>query len=528
MWGMLSPQQTSPFEMYPKYEKIGKGTYGKVYRARTDTIEVAIKKSKRDITPEFPESDLQELTVLNLRGHPNIMKLLQWHIYNNTIHFVMPFYEKTLANTIKDYINQGLMVPRNVIKSWMHDLLSGLDYLHRNGFIHRDICASNMMIQGDHLVICDFSLACYVGHPGPEVVLKTVIHKMWYRGPELQLTGAKSRYDYRTDIWAAACIFLHMFTGAAVFQAHYDIHLRESHVKVFGTQIFDQTSERDLCDKYKMHGEKGAGIQSLTSRTLDDYENEMLSHMFEVDPSKRWYAHQLLRLPYFGATALTGPEMTMAELNRQSLMERQAIWVAQIDRDSHHKKILEKTNTYANFDVAYTAIYLIDAIPNERWQTNSDRFMAAAIKLAERVYTNMETNESTYPAEEKELLSEVGYCLMVPTPAMFIRTYLPQVENELAEILRRICDVLMHVTCFGGILRYGTAIIAASVFKIALQISDMQVVDFDKLTGYSGTILRDCIQDIRQTIYDHHLELRDIWRLKKLTSEEHTKLFLQL
>ena len=72
------------------------------------------------------------------------------------------------------------------IKCLMHQLIAGVQYLHDNWVIHRDLKTSNILYnnKGD-LKICDFGLARQYGSP-----LRPYTHlvvTLWYRAPELLL-----------------------------------------------------------------------------------------------------------------------------------------------------------------------------------------------------------------------------------------------------------------------------------------------------------------------------------------------------
>lgn len=160
---------------------IGSGTYGKVYvkRIRYDgcrfkvrdrhTKEIlalkvmSISNDDEGISPVL----IREISILRELQHPNIVKYgfdviiivrLQSVVMDNSevkLYFEYLDYDlKTYSEKFRDGI------PRETIKTIMYQLLCGLNYLHLNRFIHRDIKPQNILIDNRRVVkIADFGLA---------------------------------------------------------------------------------------------------------------------------------------------------------------------------------------------------------------------------------------------------------------------------------------------------------------------------------------------------------------------------------
>ncbi|KAF2284315.1 hypothetical protein GH714_020411 [Hevea brasiliensis] len=81
----------------------------------------------------------------------------------------------------------GKIVALKKVKCYMHQLLSGLQHCHERGILHRDIKASNLLIDKDgRLKIADFGLANFF-IPKPKRPLTSRVVTLWYRAPELLL-----------------------------------------------------------------------------------------------------------------------------------------------------------------------------------------------------------------------------------------------------------------------------------------------------------------------------------------------------
>lgn len=112
----------------------------------------------------------------------------------------------------------------------MRQVFSALQYLHSNNVVHRDIKASNILLDASgHVQLADFGLAKFRQSPPKknddsaedvlaeqkEPFMTNRVCTIWYRAPEL-LLGATS-YSSEVDMWSAGCVFGELLTGRALF-----------------------------------------------------------------------------------------------------------------------------------------------------------------------------------------------------------------------------------------------------------------------------------------------------------------------
>uniref|UniRef100_A0A667YQT8 cyclin-dependent kinase n=1 Tax=Myripristis murdjan TaxID=586833 RepID=A0A667YQT8_9TELE len=149
---------------------IGEGTYGKVYKARELGERqrlLAVKKLNipGDSEMGIPAFMIREVALLRKTkyfNHPNVVRLLDVS--------AMPVGRRMDLTLVFEYIDQDLStylanVPtsglnRDIIKDVMLQLLQGLDFLHTNMVVHRDLKPDNILISSSGQVkIADFGLA---------------------------------------------------------------------------------------------------------------------------------------------------------------------------------------------------------------------------------------------------------------------------------------------------------------------------------------------------------------------------------
>ena len=238
-----------------KINRIGGGTYGRIYQASTKQFPTTEKRlfpslipiSQELNTPEKGNEDvvavkqnfisptlhetigsLRELDILNLvKHHPFCIQL-------KNVSFGTPFVDSYLSPVGQNYISdraffvlekgdydadryirkqnntQALVNER---KLFAVQILLGVEFLSSRGIYHRDIKPANIicfMDSEDKLKtakITDFGLSLYrckqsMSSPGFVTI--------WYRAPEISLN---KEYDLKVDVWSLGCVLFELFAS---------------------------------------------------------------------------------------------------------------------------------------------------------------------------------------------------------------------------------------------------------------------------------------------------------------------------
>ena len=191
-------------QKYEKLEKVGEGTYGTVFKAKhKETKEiVALKRVRLDDEDEgVPSSALREICLLKELKHKNIVRLHDVLHSDRRLTMVFEFCDQDL----KKYFDSCKgKVDSSTVKSFMFQLLQGLQFCHGHNVLHRDLKPQNILIsKNGELKLADFGLARAFGLPIKHFSAEVVT--LWYRPPDV-LMGAKI-YDTSIDMWSAGCIF---------------------------------------------------------------------------------------------------------------------------------------------------------------------------------------------------------------------------------------------------------------------------------------------------------------------------------
>ncbi|RDI87329.1 Nitrilotriacetate monooxygenase component A [Venturia inaequalis] len=230
-------------ERYKIIGFISSGTYGRVYKARSNKGEVgefAIKKQviydlklflanrydrfKPDKEGEIgytgiSQSAIREMALCTELAHPNVVHTVEIILEEKCIYIVFEYAEHDLLQIIHHHTQpQRQAIPARTIKSIMFQLLQGLLYLHRNWVMHRDLKPANIMVtsQGE-VKIGDLGLARLFLKPLNSLFTgDKVVVTIWYRAPEL-LLGSR-HYTPAVDLWAVGCIFAELLSLRPIFK----------------------------------------------------------------------------------------------------------------------------------------------------------------------------------------------------------------------------------------------------------------------------------------------------------------------
>lgn len=238
-----------------KLNRLGGGTYGRVYQARTykdgekDFVQqpgamIAISEDNSDeeivavkrnfIAPALNQTigSLRELDMLNLaKKHPFCVGL-------KNISFEMPFSDGALSpadrNWVSDkvyfvlekgqcdgdnYIRGHQIIPGitpplvNERKLFIMHVLLAVEFLHSRGVYHRDIKPANIICFKDaqqnltSAKLTDFGLSQYYCS---QSMSSSGFVTLWYRAPEISLA---KEYDYKADLWSLGCVLFELFAS---------------------------------------------------------------------------------------------------------------------------------------------------------------------------------------------------------------------------------------------------------------------------------------------------------------------------
>jgi cyclin-dependent kinase len=297
-------------DQYEKLEKIGEGTYGKVYKAKCQKTGqlVALKKTRLEMEEEgVPSTALREISLLQMLSESiYIVRLLKVeHVEENGKPILYLVFEY-LDTDLKKYMDPKIAgqrssppLPKPTVQAFMYQLFKGTAHIHRHGVMHRDLKPQNLLVDkvNNLLKIADLGLGRAFTVP-----VKSYTHEivtLWYRAPEV-LLGA-THYSTPVDVWSVGCIFAEMAHKHPLFPGDSELQQLLHIFKMLGTPseaVWPGVSK--LRDWHEFPQWRPQDLAKAIPE-LDEQGIDLLKKCLVYDPAKRIHAVDAMNHPYFNS-----------------------------------------------------------------------------------------------------------------------------------------------------------------------------------------------------------------------------------
>lgn len=200
---------------------------GVVYEGRDPNLDrrVAIKTVKVENLSEEAAAEYEHRFRTEARSaarlqHPNIVSVYDSDRDGDVAFLVMEYIQ---GDDLKHHLDRGVRYSLEQSLKIVRDLLSALDYAHKQGIVHRDIKPANLLIEpGGRVKLTDFGVARIQDSGEATRTQGSMVGTLKYMAPE-QVQGQK--IDSRADLFSAGVVLYQLLTDKRPFDGDNDFSI---------------------------------------------------------------------------------------------------------------------------------------------------------------------------------------------------------------------------------------------------------------------------------------------------------------
>jgi eukaryotic-like serine/threonine-protein kinase len=212
---------------YDLIRVLGKGAMGIVYEGRDPNLDrrVAIKTVKVENLSEEAAAEYEHRFRTEARSaarlqHPNIVSVYDSDRDGDIAFLVMEYIQ---GDDLKHHLDKGVRYSLEQSLKMIRDLLSALDYAHKQGIVHRDVKPANLLIEpGGRVKLTDFGVARIQDSGEATRTQGSMVGTLKYMSPE-QVQGQK--IDSRADLFSVGVVLYQLLTDKRPFDGDNDFSI---------------------------------------------------------------------------------------------------------------------------------------------------------------------------------------------------------------------------------------------------------------------------------------------------------------
>lgn len=210
---------------YVLIRRIGRGNFGEVWLSEAPGgIEVALKIVQLPAVQKSKHLELRSLDIMKLMRHPYLIQVQAFWVTSEQILIAMELADQSLQDRARSCPNQCIPLPE--LLRYMAEAAEGIDHLHRQHVVHRDIKPDNLLLIKGHVKVADFGLARLLDETGLTVVATQVAGSPMYMAPEVW----SKKPEPSSDQYSLAVAYVELRMGSAPFSASSLVEAMQEHL----------------------------------------------------------------------------------------------------------------------------------------------------------------------------------------------------------------------------------------------------------------------------------------------------------
>ncbi|CAF0980153.1 unnamed protein product [Adineta ricciae] len=217
---------------YEILNKLGKGSFGTVYRVQNKVTDVfyAVKTIPKKLGNKSKSFSLDnEVKLLTEVNHPNLIRLHEVLESPQNLYLIIELCE---GGELGGYVKSNGSLPEQTVKQIMTKLINALHYLHKIDVVHRDLKLENILLKTIPLSktdefdirITDFGLSSKKSVTSTDSLFNDYCGTPLYMAPEIL---ENKNYSALCDVWAMGIIMFYLICGRHPYVAHDERRLLE-------------------------------------------------------------------------------------------------------------------------------------------------------------------------------------------------------------------------------------------------------------------------------------------------------------
>ena len=273
------------FEDFEVLQLLGEGAFGKVLKVSSlinqkiyamKILDLKGKENDQKTKEDNEKYFLSEIELLKKLDHPNIVKYYKSFREDDKLYIIMEYFDNGDLDDYIKVLKKEKKQKKEEIWNIFYQCISGLNYLHSSGVVHRDIKPPNIFMTKNKIIkIGDFGVSAIIkekkGMQKIRELKNTVIGTKQYMAPEIQ---QQKKYNEKVDIFSMGCVFYKICCLKDYQKEDFIIEGNQVRLKMTSNEI-PTNYDNDLMEIIKLmletDAEKRKDSKTILEKVLEQY-----------------------------------------------------------------------------------------------------------------------------------------------------------------------------------------------------------------------------------------------------------------